>query len=122
MRRSFSAVAFWLTLACSAPAEPGEPPLRVTATDRAVLLENASQHSVFYFLYEREAAALINWAACVNSDCPSVAPGAQAAIPYPAIGGVAPGKNEVIVWWWEAVRGPAGRPMPGDVHTVVVSR
>jgi hypothetical protein len=92
----------------------------VTATDAAVRLENVSERPVFYFVSERGAAALINWAACVEPACPSVAPGARAAIPYPAIGGYAPGKDEAVVWWWEAVPGPADRQVPGAVHAVVV--
>jgi hypothetical protein len=92
----------------------------VTAAAAAVQLENVSERPVFYYVYERGAAALINWAACVEPACPSVAPGSGASIPYPAIGGYAPGKREAIVWWWEAVPGPADGQVPGEIHSVVV--
>jgi hypothetical protein len=113
-------VALWLALGCGSPAGPADSPLRVTAMDATVQLENVSERPVFYFIYERGAAAFINWAACVEQDCPSVAPGTRAAIPYPAIGGYAPGRSEAIVWWWDVVPGPGRRPVPGAVHAVVV--
>jgi len=120
MTRPFLASALWLTLSCSSPAGPADSALQVTATEAGVQLENVSERPVFYFVYERGAAALINWAACVAPACPSVAPGSKATIPYPAIGGYAPGTSEAIVWWWEAVRGPAGRQLPGAIHSVAV--
>jgi hypothetical protein len=121
MTRSCLALVPWLALACSSPTAPRpDSPLRVSAKGAAVRLENASARPVFYLVYERGAAAVINWAACVDPACPAVAPGGRAAVPYPAIGGYAPGKREAIVWWWEAVAGPAGAPVPGAVHAVVV--
>jgi len=120
MKRLFSALAVWLALGCSSPTGPAELPLRVTTTDAAVQLENVSKRPIFYFLYEREAAALINWAACVEPACPSLAPGARTAIPYPAIGGYAPGKGEAIVWWWVAIPGAAGGRGAGPVHAVII--
>jgi hypothetical protein len=120
MQRLVLAVALLLALGCSSPTGPADRPLRVAAKNAAVQLENLSPRPVFYFLYERGAAALINWAACVEPACPAVAPGAKATIPYPVIGGYAPGKSEVIVWWWEAVPGPADGQVPGVVHAMVV--
>ena len=120
MARSFLASTLWLALACASPTAPADSPLRVTAKDGAVQLENVSERPVFYFVCERNAAAVINWAACVAPDCPSVGPGSRAALPYSAIGGYAPGKAEAIVWWWEAVAGPTGKLIPGTVHNVIV--
>ena len=71
-----------------------------------------------YFVYEREGAALINWAPCVDPlRCPSLGPGDRVVIHNAAIGGYAPGKGEAIVWWW---RGPSP-PGLDDIHAIVVS-
>jgi hypothetical protein len=120
MTRPFLTSALWLALGCASPTGPADSPLRVTAADAAVQLENLSERPVFYFVYERGAAALINWSACVEPDCPAVAPGTRASVPYRAIGGYAPGKREAVVWWWEAVPGPADGPVASAVHAVVV--
>jgi hypothetical protein len=120
MTRSFLAAVLGLALGCASPTGPADSLLRVTARDAAVQVENVSERPVFYLVYERGATALINWSASVAADCPSVAPGARAAIPYTAIGGYVSGKREAIVWWWEAVPGPGDEPVPGAVHSVVV--
>jgi hypothetical protein len=120
MIRPCLAVALWLALACGSSTAPADSSLRVSAKDAAVQLTNDSERPVFYFVYERGAAAGINWAACIDATCPSVAPGSRAAAPYSAIGGYGPGKREAIVWWWEAVAGPDGEPVVGAIHAAVV--
>jgi hypothetical protein len=120
MTRPCLTLALWLALACGSPTDSADSPLRVSVKDAAVQLENGSDRPVFYFVYERGAAAVINWAECVGPACPSVAPGSRAAVPYAAIGGYAPGTREAIVWWWEAVAGPTRAPVPGTVHAVIV--
>ena len=114
-----AALAFGV--ACTSPLTPSaSEPLRVSAKNSTLQLANVSDQRVFYFLYERQAAALINWAPCVDPlQCSSVAPGAQVVIPYSAIGAYAPGKTEAILWWWYAVPGPADAPVPGQVSSAV---
>ena len=121
MTRPFLVTALVLGAACSAPAGPGASgSLSIVAKDSTLQLDNASNKPVFYFVYERQGAALINWAPCVNQSCPSVSPHGQSTLPYGAIGGYAPGKTEAIVWWWRAVAGPADAPVPGPVSAIVV--
>lgn len=120
MRQLLATVAAVLCLAsCSRATDPADA-TSVVATSEvgAVTLINQSSARVFYFLYEREAAALINWAPCVDpARCASLGPGERIVIPNTAIGGYAPGKAEAIVWWW---RGP---PQPGldDIHCSIVT-
>ena len=108
--------------ACTSPASPGTSgPLRVIAQNSALVVENQSADPVFFLVYERQAAAVINWAPCVTQACPSIGPGARTILPYAAIGGYAPGKTEAIVWWWRAVPGPADAPVPGPVTGFVIA-
>lgn len=122
MPRSLFAALLLLSPACSSSGlGPTPGPLTVVATNATLRLENLSGQAAFYFIYERESAALINWAQCVDpSACPSVEPGGRAVVPYQAIGGYAPGSREAIVWWWHAERTFNGKPVPGEVHAVVV--
>jgi len=121
MTRPLLATLLWVGAACGSPASPAASgSLRIVAEDSALQLENLSDEPVFYFVYERQAAALINWAPCVSQPCPSLAPQAHSSLKYSAIGGYAPGKTEAIVWWWGAVPGPADAPVPGPVSAAVV--
>lgn len=121
MTRSLLVTLLLVGAACSSPAgPPASGSLRIVAQDSALQLENLSNEPVFYFAYERQAAALINWAPCVSQSCPSLAPQARNSLKYSAIGGYAPGKTEAIVWWWSAVPGPADAPVPGPVSATVV--
>jgi hypothetical protein len=115
------AVTLLLGAACSSPTGIPGTALTVLAQGESLRLANHSDRRTFYFIYEREAAAVINWAQCVDpSRCPSLLPGGQTAVPYSAIGGYERGKSEAIVWSWEAVPGPARQPVPGPVQAVVI--
>jgi len=121
MKRLLLATILFVGAACHTPAGPATlHPLRIVAQNGALHLENVSDEPVFYFVYERQAAALINWAPCVSRSCPSLAPRAQTTLAYSTIGGYAPGRREAIVWWWRAVPGPADAPVPGAVAAIVV--
>jgi hypothetical protein len=111
-----------LGAACGSPVAPDRShPLRISASNGALQLTNVSDQRVFYFIYERQGAALINWAPCVDlARCSSVAAGALSAVPYSSIGGYAPGKTEAIVWWWYAVPGPADALVAGVPLATVV--
>ena len=114
-----TAVAVLFLASCSDATEP-RPAESVFATSEvgAIALTNQSSARVFYFVYEREGAALINWAPCVDPlRCASLGPGDRVVIHNAAIGGYAPGKDEAIVWWW---RGPSPPGLDG-IHAIVVS-
>jgi hypothetical protein len=110
-----------LGIACSSPISPDTShPLRVSAKDATLQLANISDERVFYFIYERQGAALILWGPCVDeARCSSIAPRAVQTVPYSSIGGYVPGKTEAIVWWWRAVPGPADAPVPGEISAIV---
>jgi hypothetical protein len=122
MRRTLIAVTLLLGAACGSPTSPGSG-LTVLARGGSLQLENQSDRRTFYFIYEGEASALINWAQCVDlapSVCPSLAPGERTVVPYSAIGGYEPGKTEAVVWSWEAVLGSGWHSIPSPVHATLV--
>jgi hypothetical protein len=120
MRRLILFVACLLP-ACGSPTEPSfgtsTSPLLVTADGTSLELLNFSDRPVFFFIYERGHAALINWAPCADATrCEFVPARGRARVHYTNIGAYEPGKQEAIVWWWESL----GGSVPSDVHAVVV--
>ena len=109
-----------LLLACGSPIGPSlggnSSPVRVTADGTSLELLNFSDRPAFYIIYEREAAALIDWATCVDTPgCEFVGAHSRVRVPYSAIGGYQPGKREAIVWWWQSL----GGSVPGGTHSIV---
>jgi hypothetical protein len=111
-----------MLLACgSASTEPSlgssSSTLKVTADGNGLELVNFSDRPAFFFIYEREGAALINWAPCADAArCEFVTGRGRLRVPYARIGAYQPGKQEAIVWWWQSL----GGSVPGDIHAVVV--
>jgi hypothetical protein len=97
------------SLACGDPTSITQEQFTIRATGREVRLSNAAEMPTFYFVVERETAAVIDFAPCVEGpECPSVAPGATVRIPYSGISGYQAGRKEAIVFWWRSARTPAG--------------
>jgi hypothetical protein len=104
--------------ACSGSTGISEDDFAIRATGQDVVLVNSSERPVFYFLVERETAAVINFATCVEPECPHVAAGATVRVPYTAITGYQPGKREIIVHLWLSVpssSGPRAESIQGTV-------
>jgi hypothetical protein len=110
---------------------PGDGPLpnvgggfwagNVTATGapQAVVLGNNTTRPVGYFLIEGELAMRALWAPCTaRTGCPSIAPGERRTIPAAQIAGVAPGKRDVIVYWWHLVEGRDGALRPDSIRSL----
>jgi hypothetical protein len=96
-------------LACGDPAAVTQDQFTIHATGQEVVLTNSAPQPTFYFLVERETAALINFATCVQQpECPSVAPGSTVRVPYSQITGYRNDRTAVIVYWWRASPSPAG--------------
>jgi hypothetical protein len=106
-------------LACGDPASITQEQFTVQATGREVVLNNAAPEPTFYLVVERQTAALIDFALCVDQPlCLSVAPDSTVRIPYGEITGYHAGSKEAVVYWWRAVPGPTG-PRADSVRSVV---
>jgi hypothetical protein len=96
-------------LACSDSTAPAEEEFTIQTTGEEVVLSNAADKPTFYFIVERETAALLDFATCVKGpDCKSVAPGKTIRIPYRQIAGYRPERKEAIVYWWRSVLAATG--------------
>jgi hypothetical protein len=95
MRRTLMAVTLLLGAACSSPTGIPGTALTVLAQGGSLRLENHSDRRTFYFIYERDAAAVINWAQCVDpSRCPSPLPGGQTGSRARPSGGMSGGSRK----------------------------
>lgn len=104
-----SLLGFTGLLACGDPASVTQDQLTIQATGREVVLSSTAAQPTFYLVVERETAALINFGMCINQpQCQSVAAGSTVRVPYSEITGYHAGSKEAIVYWWRAVRTPAG--------------
>jgi hypothetical protein len=97
MNRHLVSASLLLAIACSSPTGP----LDVKANPASLRLTNSSATPVYYFIVERQTAALINWALCADPvACVSVPPHGQITVPYEQIAGYTSQAREAIVYWW----------------------
>jgi hypothetical protein len=99
-------------LACGDSTAQTEDEFTIQTTGEEVVLSNAAEKRTFYFIVERQTAAVMDFATCVEGpDCKSVAPGTTVRIPYRQIAGYKPDRKEAIVYWWRSVLAPTGPRM-----------
>ena len=95
--------------ACGDSAAPAEDEFTIQTTGEEVVLSNAADKPTFYFIVERQTAALLDFVTCVQgADCKSVAPGKTIRIPYRQIAGYKPQRKEALVYWWRSVLAATG--------------
>jgi hypothetical protein len=92
----------------------------IRTTGEEVVLSNGTEKPTYYFIVERETAAVLDFATCVEGPrCKSVAPGSTARIPYRQIAGYKADRKEAIVYWWRSVLAPTG-PRVDELRSRVV--
>lgn len=116
-----TALMFFAGNACADPP-PTESAATALASSRdAVRFTNRSSEPVYYIVFEREFATLVDWIPCVDpAVCPSAAPGRTATIPVKQIWGYESGDRQAIVYWWRLVRGENGRFAARDLRSEIV--
>jgi hypothetical protein len=108
------------SLACGDSLGQADEQFAIQATGEEVVLSNATEKPTFYFIVERETAAVLDFTTCVKGPrCKSVAPGTTARIPYRQIAGYKPDRKEAIVYWWRSVLAPTGLRADEVRHQVV---
>ncbi len=96
-------------LACGSSTAPAEDDFTIQTTGEEIVLSNAADKPTFYFIVERQTAALLDFVTCVQgADCKSVAAGKTVRIPYRQIAGYKPERKEAIVYWWRSVLAATG--------------
>jgi hypothetical protein len=110
MPAKYLALLFLLVApACEDSTAPAQDEFTIHTTGEEIVLSNAADKPVFYFIVERQTAALLDFATCVQGrDCKSVAPGQTVRIPYRQIAGYKPERKEAIVYWWTTVLAATG--------------
>jgi hypothetical protein len=93
----------------------------VVALSRSSKVEvtNGRARPLFTFAVGRNAAALADWAPCVDAvRCPPIEPGRTRQLTYLGGSSESP-EREVILYWWHAVPGPNG-VRPDSIRAMIV--
>lgn len=122
MVRGLSALAaFAAVTACSSPSAPSSDLIVATAESHALDLKNMSDETVYYFVAERGALALLDFAICNEpSKCDSVAPGSRRRVPYSGVVGYSAGSEQAVVFHWRLVSKGGGKYEHDAIRTLIV--
>jgi hypothetical protein len=103
------------------PLDPAVPLDVSVNTSQSLRLENTSDRTIYYLVFERDFAARALWGPCDGPEqpCPRLEPRARTQVPYGQIGGYEPGAREAVVYWWHLVERDGGWAVD-QVRSVVV--
>jgi hypothetical protein len=95
----------------------------VTAKTGGLFVTNQTERPVFYFVAEKNAAAVIDWVPCTTSLalCVAIAPGENIVIPWTNVAGFRPDAQEFLFTWYHIVT-VNGTPQVSSLQTVTVKR
>lgn len=100
------AIAATAALGCSDPTgRPLGGEVTVRGEGGFVRISSARAEHVYYFLVERETAAVVDWQPCTlhREVCDHVHAGETISIPYAEVPGWEAGDDEAILFWWHLV-------------------
>jgi hypothetical protein len=134
LRRAFTALALFPALACRrdhrptvagenepAPAQSASTAVRVAAASQGISLRNVSAERRFWTAFPASVLPMIRWAPCVNVDgCRSLAPADSTLLPYTELGTPPARGEEVVVYFWRAVKDSGGKMVADTVSSVSV--
>lgn len=113
------------TAACSDPVRVRTDVARITVEGRAIVVANIAPATLYTFVVDRNALALIDWVPCNDpARCTGVAPGAAQRIAFEDVAAYQPGSAEAVVYHWLLVHGnsPSGFVMDSLRATIVPLR
>ncbi len=76
-------------------------------------------HKIYYFLVSENTTVVIDWAPSIDDQSPAISPGEEFTIQYEAIPGYEVGEDQVLFYYWRAVK-EKGNLVPGPVHTITI--
>ncbi|MDN5204879.1 hypothetical protein QQ008_26040 [Fulvivirgaceae bacterium BMA10] len=97
---------------------PGD--LEVSSHDKVLKIHNRFESEIYYFVVERNTAALINWVPRVGKNSPFVESGKTVEVNFESILGYKDDAEEAIVYYWIAIH-QKGSLVPGNVHSIIVN-
>jgi hypothetical protein len=115
----------WASASCrrdSASPEGGSAEVTAVREAGGLRLVNQTERPIAFTVFEREFAARVQFAPCVDPSpgCLRLAPGASILVPYAEIGGYTSGAREAIVHWWHVVPDGAGGYRAEAIRSEVV--
>ena len=94
---------------CSSSTDPASDVLSVHAENQTLTLMNSSDDPVYYFVADKDALALVDWAVCLDpSRCSGVPAKSSRTLAYSEIAAYQPGSANAIVYHWRITQKPTG--------------
>jgi len=109
-----------LTAGCGSPLSVSDGVFTVRRDANALTLLNGASTPAFYIAVERETATGIDWVACVEDPCQSVAPRSFRRVPDPEIVGFREEATQAVVYYWRAVPDGAGGVTAGEIRQFTI--
>ncbi len=110
-------------LGCGSPTEPVAGRVEVRLADAGMVATNHRPADIYFFLIERETAAVVDWMPCTEpAACPRIAANATLTVPYDSIFGWKGDSHEVLFYWWHLVPAAGGAYRPDSIRSVVAAR
>ena len=123
MKRALSVLSIAIGFAaCSNPVEVSSSDIVSARAEAKVLtITNTSDDPVYYFVADREALALLDWAVCRDpSTCKAIAPHSSKRIIYSEIAAYQTGSGSAVVFHWKLFAQGSGGYNYDSVRELVV--
>ncbi|HKY96354.1 MAG TPA: hypothetical protein VJL35_00740 [Gemmatimonadaceae bacterium] len=106
---------------CSNAIDPATDVLSAHAENHRITLVNSSADPVYYFVADRDALALLDWAVCLEpSRCAAVPPNSTRSLAYSEIAAYQEGSSSAVVYHWRIVSKPTGGNAYDTMREMVV--
>jgi hypothetical protein len=112
MVRTLSVLLSVLAIGCSNPADPDPETdiLSAHAEKQTVTLVNTSDDPVYFFVANRGALALLDWAICLDpARCTPILPHSTTNVSYSQIAAYQKGSDQAVVFHWRIVTKGSGQ-------------
>ena len=110
MVRTLSVLFAAIAIGCSSSTDPSTDILSAHAENKTLTLVNTSDDPVYFFVADKDALALLDWAVCIDpSKCTPVAPRSTKLVSYSEIAAYQEGSGNAVVYHWRIISKGEGK-------------
>ena len=110
MVRNLSVLLAVLAIGCSNATDPESELLSAHAENQRITLVNTSDDPVYFFVADKDALALLDWAVCVDpARCTPIQPHSTKIVQYSEIAAYQQGSGNAVVYHWRIITKAPGQ-------------